>query len=139
LRRWKQILRIKEIVRKLCLNQLNNLDKEIFIKGDPVNIICQNINFYMGGTKDIWKKSGNNVGLKVVDGITKKLSKVETETLGNKLTFSEQNYNDQKLEFFTYSSGFKLGFEKIFTGRADKVYHGPGPILIKFKDTPEKV
>jgi hypothetical protein len=93
----------------------------------------------MGGTKDIWRKSGKNVGIEVVDGLTRKLSKVDTESLGKRLTISEQNYNDQKLEFFTYSSGFKLGFEKIFTGRADKVYHGPGPILIKFKDTPERV
>ncbi len=93
----------------------------------------------MGGTKDIWKKSGKNIGLKVVDGNTRKCSRSDTDNIQNKLSICEQNLNDQKLEFFTYSSGFQLGFEKILSGRADKVYHGPGPILLKFKDTPEKV
>ena len=93
----------------------------------------------MGGTKDIWRKSGKSIGLKVVEGDNRKISKIDTNYIENKLSNSEQRLNDQKLEFFTYSSGFKLGFEKLFTGRADKVYHGPGPILIKFKDTPERV
>jgi hypothetical protein len=93
----------------------------------------------MGGTKDIWRKSGSNIGIRVVEGEGRKLSRKETYNIEKKLSKSEQCMNDQKLEFFTYSSGFKLGCEKLFTGRADKVYHGPGPILIKFKDTPEKV
>ena len=93
----------------------------------------------MGGTKDIWRKSGKNIGLRVVEGEKRNLSRKETFKIQKKLSISEQSMNDQKLEFFTYSSGFKLGCEKLFTGRADKVYHGPGPILIKFKDTPEKV
>jgi len=33
------------------------------LKGDPVSLICQNINFYMGGTHDIWKKSQKKTGL----------------------------------------------------------------------------
>ena len=115
------------------------LDKDIVVKGEPVNIICQNINFYMGGTKDIWRKSGKSIGLRVVEGEERKLSRMDTNRIEKKLSNSEQSMNDQKLEFFTYSSGFALGCEKLFTGRADKVYHGPGPIMINFKDTPEKV
>ena len=31
--------------------------KDIVIKGNPVSLICQNIDFYMGGTRDIWGKT----------------------------------------------------------------------------------
>jgi hypothetical protein len=92
----------------------------------------------MGGTKDIWRKS-KSIGLEVVDGVSRKASKQETKTLELLLEQSKQCYNDQKLEFFSYSSGLKVGFEKIATGQADKIYHGPGPIQIQFKDTPERV
>lgn len=39
------------------------LDSKVELKGDPVSLICQNINFYMGGTHDIWKKSKTKSGL----------------------------------------------------------------------------
>lgn len=91
----------------------------------------------MGGTKDIWRKSGRSIGIEVLEG--EKIIKAETKNLENLLKDVEQSFNDQKLEFFTYSSGLKIGFEKISTGQADKVYHGPGPIVVKFKDTPERV
>jgi len=29
--------------------------------------------------------------------------------------------------------------DHVKTGHADKLYHGPGPVIIKFKDTPELV
>ncbi len=113
------------------------LVKEVVLKGDPVSLVCQNINYYMGGTKDIWKKSGN-CGIKV-ESEGGKDDHNETKLLHNQLKNSEQKSNDQKLEFFTYSSGLKIGFEKIATGQADRVYHGPGPIVVKFKETPDKV
>ncbi len=107
------------------------------MKGDPVSIVAQNINYYMGGVKDIWRKAGSALGLEVVEG--KKIAKSETRTLSLMLENAQQNYNDQKLEFFCYSSPLKVGLEKIATGQADKVYHGKGPILIEFKPTPERV
>ena len=79
----------------------------------------------MGGTKDIWRKS-SSVGLESKDKMILDVDKV-------------QDYNDQKLEFFTYSSGIKIGFEKIKTGQADKIHQGAGPFIIKFKPTPIKV
>jgi len=100
-------------------------DEEVVLKGDPVSLICQNINFYMGGTKDIWRKS-SSIGLESNDKFMIDVNKV-------------QDYNDQKLEFFTYSSGIKIGFEKIITGQADKIHQGTGPFIIKFKPTPIKV
>ena len=102
-----------------------------------MSLVCQNINFYMGGTKNIWEKSGKNLGIEVLNG--DKIIKEENKVLSDYLHESKQSYNDQKLEFFRYSSGLKLGFAKIAPGQADKLYHGPGPILIKFKETPEKV
>jgi hypothetical protein len=91
----------------------------------------------MAGVKNIWEKSGKNLGIEVVNG--DKVVKEENKFLSDFMHESRQSYNDQKLEFFSYSSGLKLGFEKFSTGQADKLYHGPGPILIKFKETPEKV
>jgi len=93
----------------------------------------------MGGTKDILSKSGSNIGIKVSGGNNFIENKLENKHLETLLLNSLQKFNDQKLEFFTYESGLKIGFEKILTGQADKVYHGPGPIIVKFKDTPEIV
>jgi hypothetical protein len=104
--------------------------EEVALKGEPVSIICQNINYYMGGTRDIWRKS-------ISVGIEGKTDVVQhhRSTLKN----ATQSFNDQKLEFFTYSNGFKLGFEKIMTGQADKIHQGTGPFIIKFKPTPDRV
>jgi hypothetical protein len=75
------------------------------------------------------------MGLQYFDGNKEDLLRQQMDSV---LT-AEQMYNDGKLEFFTYSSGLKIGFEKIATGQADKVHHGSGPFVIKFKPTPEKV
>ena len=52
---------------------------------------------------------------------------------------SEQKLNDQKLEFFTYDSTWKLGSLKGTSRDVEKVYHGEGPMIINFKDTPSLV
>jgi hypothetical protein len=84
----------------------------------------------MGGTKDIWRKS-MSLGL---EGKTDVLQNFKSD-----LRNTPQSFNDQKLEFFTYSSGFKLGMEKIVTGQAHKVHQGSGPFIIRFKPTPDRV
>lgn len=84
----------------------------------------------MGGTRDIWRKS---VSLGI-EGDTD-----TAQYYKKSLKEAAQSFNDQKLEFFTYSNGFKLGFEKIVTGQADKVHQGSGPFIIKFKPTPDRV
>lgn len=91
----------------------------------------------MGGSKDIWKHSGKSIGIEVVEG--DKVMKEDTKQISDNLKNMEQRYDDQKLEFFSYSSGLKVGWEKISSGQADKIYHGDGPILIQFKETPERV
>ena len=79
----------------------------------------------MGGTKDIWSKSKNNLGIEVND----------KQNFLLKLKSWEQKVDDKKLEFFTYSSGFRMGFEKISKGGlANKVHQGSGPFILTFKD-----
>lgn len=46
---------------------------DVILKGDPVSLVCQNINFYMGGTADIWKKSGENIGLEIKENAESKI------------------------------------------------------------------
>ena len=41
---------------------------------------------------------------------------------------STQSINDQKLEIFTYSSIYEIK-----SGNKDKIYHGEGPFVLKFK------
>lgn len=121
----------------ICLLIYFILDREVVLKGDPVCIVGQNINCYAGGSKDIWLKSGKRIGLEVRDE-NFNLDKQRSMSL-NDITSKNQCFNDKKLECITYSHCLKLGLEKIVPGLADKVYHGPGPILIKFKETPERV
>lgn len=110
----------------------------VVLKGDPVNLVCQNINYYMGGTADIWLKSTNSLGVEIVHSKnTKEDQEIEWKKTIEKIGVEkQQSFNDQKLEFFTYDNGLTVGMEKVVTGLADKVYSGAGPILIKFKDTP---
>jgi hypothetical protein len=51
----------------------------------------------------------------------------------------EQKMNDKKLEIFTYDSHINLAFDKFNTNKAHKIYHGPAPIKINFKETPKYV
>lgn len=119
------------------------LDENVVLKGNPVTLICQNINYYVGSKEDIWKKSTTlGIELQSKGPLTKDELK-EKEELEKKefkdLMEGEQSINDGKLEFFTFQSGMSYDMEGILSGLADKVYHGRGPIHIKFKDTPGRV
>jgi len=45
----------------------------------------------------------------------------------------------ENLSFFSFDSGLSIGMERMFSGFANKVYQGAGPILIKFKDIKQSV
>jgi len=113
---------------------------EIVLKGDPVTLICQNINHYMGGVSDIWKKSGDQLGIELYNAnmnpetINLKEKDLKEKEMFQDLIRAEQHFGDGKIEFFSFDSGIHLGFEKLFSGFANKVYQGTGPILLKFKD-----
>ena len=102
----------------------------------------------MGGIEDSWKKACNNLGLeienkkpisklecKIINKYNKVLQKSETERKKFKECLEgEQRFDDGKLEFFTYQNGMRIAFEKMFAGNAQRVYHGKGPFIIKFKN-----
>jgi len=77
----------------------------------------------MGGTKDIWRKSQTKIALDK-----------NTKSFIEKVNSWNQTSNDGKIEFFSYTSGFDLGLEKIKSGMANKVHQGRGPFVITFKD-----
>ena len=52
---------IKNISQKS--NADTRLTSYIELKGDPISLICQNINYYMAGIQDIWNKSKKKSGL----------------------------------------------------------------------------
>ena len=110
------------------LYEINNSSSNIILNGDPISIVCQNINYYLGGSKDIWKNSGSNIGLTHLENN----SEEEKNFLYEKAN-SEQRFDDKKLEFFTYESEVALGLENICSGHANKIYHGNGPVRIVFR------
>ena len=114
------------------LSKIDNGKKCFVLKGQPCSIICQNINFYMAGVNNIWKNSKNNLAIDIIENDKNK--KEELLKKIKKMINAEQKIDDRKLEFFTYDNGFETGIEKIFGGMAKKLYHGCGPVLIKFKD-----
>ena len=52
---------------------------------------------------------------------------------------SDQKFGFKKLEFLTYKNEFCMGLEHIIPGNADRIYHGPVPVIITFKETQEYV
>lgn len=119
------------------------IDENVVLKGNPVSLICQNINYYIGSKEDIWKKS-SNLGIELESkGPLSKEELKEKEEIEKKefkeVIEGEQSINDGKLEFLTFQSGVSFDIEGTISGLAEKVYHGRGPVLINFKQTPLKV
>ena len=52
------------------------------------------------------------------------------------MAVEKQKYDDKQLEIFTFDNGACFGFEKMIGGLIKKIYHGRGPIEIKFLETP---
>jgi len=107
---------------------------DIILKGNPVNIICQNIDFYMGGTQNIWDKS-SHLGITQEDATKKQYREYKKEVLEN---FKKQAFDDKKIEFFTYEHGIELGLERVARGMAKRVYQGTGPVFLEFKKNPDE-
>ena len=108
---------------------------KVGLVGNPIDIICQNINFYMGGTRDIWEHSGSQLGLKVINAKEEEMKNYKNKVISQ---FNEQRYDDKKIEFFTYESGISMALERVASGQANKIYQGQGPVIMTFKQTPDK-
>ena len=116
-------------------NDQNNIGRRLVIEGDPCSIIFQNIINYMSGVNNMWGKGKEQLAISVKDKdkeVTKKYTKKLKEMADKK-----QEFDDKKLEVFTFDNGFKTGFEKVIGGFAKKIYHGRGPMEVKFLDTPK--
>ena len=107
--------------------------KDIVIKGNPVSLICQNIDFYMGGTRDIWGKTSH---LGVQQG---ELSKADYQEYKRQVyeNFKKQAFDDKQIEFLTFENGIEFGLERFARGLAKRVYQGPGPVFLEFKKNPD--
>ena len=111
------------------------IPSNIVLNGNPVNLVCQNIDFYMGGTQKIWDKS-NNLALSKEELNKKQEKEYCKEVLSH---FQKQSFNDKKIEFFTYEHGIQLGLERISGGMAKRVYQGSGPFYLDFKKKPNEI
>jgi hypothetical protein len=112
-----------------------------------VSLVFQNVNYYLGGTENIWRKSGKEVGVEFVKKKTNMTIQEDVESssdsnceyVRNLKNNHDQYLDDGKLEIFSYSSGWKEGWEKVHSGNAQKIYQGGGSFLIEFRETPQRV
>ncbi len=61
--------------KQIDFNASNRLSSSIeslqpvVLKGNPLGLVCQNINYFIGGPADIWRNSRDNFGLEVFEEI----------------------------------------------------------------------
>ena len=103
--------------------------KCLVLRGKPCSIVFQNVVNYMSGVKNIWGK-GKKLSIKL-ENVTEEEKKKYTEKL-KQMASLEQKIDDEMLEVFTFDNGLQTGFEKVIGGLSKKIYHGRGPIEIKF-------
>ena len=126
--------KVKFQFRSKYSKTITNAGKELVIKGDPCSIIFQNIIMYMSGITDIWGNAKLKRALTVED--EQKQDKQKYVDKIKKMDSEIQRSDDKQLEVFTFDNGLETGFEKVRSGHAKKLYHGRGPMEIKFLDTP---
>ena len=107
--------------------------KDIVIKGNPVSLICQNIDFYMGGTRDIWGKT-SHLGIEQEEASKEDYREYKRQVYEH---FKKQAFDDKQIEFFTFDNGFEFGLERFARGLAKRIYQGPGPVFLEFKKEPD--
>ena len=114
---------------------LLNDKRYIVLHGKPCSIVFQNIVNYMSGVKDIWGNGKDHLSVDIksssIEDKKKYLNKLLT------MAKSQQKYDDKMLEVFTFDNGLETGLEKVIKGFAKKIYHGRGPMEVKFLETPK--
>ena len=120
--------------RKIIFKAKNNesISTDIILKGNPISIICQNINYYMGGSMNIWEKS-SHLGTTPKSQNKNEYNEYKKNIYDN---FKKQAFNDKKLEIFVYENLIEQGLEKIKGGTAKRIYQGRGPFYFQFKQNP---
>lgn len=76
-----------------------------FIGGNPVSLVCTNINSMMGGRSNIWE-SGRDKDIGLVDAVGKTITKKDAKFK------NESNPSDDILEFEIMSSVINLALGK---------------------------
>ena len=107
---------------------------DVVLKGNPVSLICQNIDFYMGGTRNIWDKT-SHIGIQQEELSKEQYREYKRQVIDN---WQKQAFDDKKIEFFTFEHGIEMGLERVARGLAKRVYQGPGPIFLEFKKNPDE-
>ena len=78
----------------------NDFRDQTTIPGNPVNLVCLNINSYSGGVSNIWRNA--------------------TSANPNAI-YTDASFSDGKLEFLTFNSIIGLGSERISPGNATRI------------------
>ena len=131
----KIIFQIRSKYSEGVKNTNNNNDEYLLLEGKPCSIIFQNIANYMSGVKDIWGKGKPQINVKVIAKTIEENNNCSKKL--DEMAKSKQTFDDKMLEVFTFDNGLETGLEKVHSGFAKKIYHGRGPMEIKFLDTPK--
>ena len=115
----------------------NNNHKCLVLSGKPCSIIFQNIINYMSGVRDIWGKGEEKLSVGLKNGNNDEIIKY-TKKLYH-MADCKQKFDDKMLEVFTFDNGLETGLENVIGGLAKKIYHGRGPMEIKFLETPKYI
>ena len=118
----------KIIFETIDKGQKNNYNRTI-LKGNPVVIVCQNIDYYMGGAENIWGSS-KHIGIQAC-GLKRKEKKLYEKKITD--SFHKQSSNDKQIEFITYTHGMDMGIDRYTGGNAKRIYQGSGPFYYTFK------
>jgi hypothetical protein len=120
--------------KKIVFKTKSEGQKDILLKGNPVSLICQNIDFYMGGTRNIWGKT-SHIGIQQEELTKDEYREYKRQVIDN---WKNQAFDDKKIEFFTFEHGIEIGLEKVARGLAKRVYQGTGPVFLEFKKDPNE-
>ena len=120
------------IEKKFIFRMKSQGQKDIVLKGNPVTLICQNIDFYMGGTRNIWGKT-SHIGIQQEELTKDEYREYKKQVVDN---WKNQAFDDKQIEFFTFEHGIEIGLEKVARGLAKRVYQGTGPVFLEFKKEP---
>ncbi|CAD8047263.1 unnamed protein product [Paramecium sonneborni] len=95
-------------------------ESKFILSGDPITLLCLNIQSYSGGAGAIWDNCRGKVAVK--EG---------TQKLQDK--FVPQDFGDGKIEFVGFNSMIGMANERFIHGNAVRIAQGEGPFLISFK------
>ena len=131
------LISVEDIItseKKIIFKTKSSGQKDILLKGNPVTLICQNIDFYMGGTRNIWGKT-SHIGIQQEELTKDEYREYKRQVIDN---WKNQAFDDKKIEFFTFEHGIEIGLEKVARGLAKRVYQGTGPVVLEFKKEPNE-